>query len=500
MWAPTGNRQSDGGSRIHSSRGNPTSKGHRVMDRVRVIAGSVKWSYLEMEDHLKCRFWEFFSGTKSRCSNKDCPTCYPATAEATRLSRARDGRFSSFLQKIRTWPRLGSCKIRDQAAHHAQQPQPAQSSQPERMKAASFPAKHRDLSRARYLPRRFQCIVESSIGGSKAPDSGLPNDGETPYTLPVVEVEIVGCNGEPTPSVEDLDKYSYSFGSDLSFENRDNSMVKDQSLPRDVLDPLRQNSTPTPPAGQIMSPVVADINEVPESAGPAPLAFEYPSFSHGSPLAPTTPTPAGISNIPGSFTESHGHGWHSHSQFHNRTESSIPEVCALQMENVPQSRFTGVRWKAKKWTSEIRPTGAKKTVWLGTYNTEEEAASAYDAGIFYYHKVTAYNFHDSVKYLPELNPALEEKAQLNFIKTQARLIAKKRAQIMANQSSESERACPPTEFVPRTPDTVNSRAEPANHVSTMAESSRASPLTFFNSFKRALSRDSARPNKLRREF
>ncbi len=85
----------------------------------------------------------------------------------------------------------------------------------------------------------------------------------------------------------------------------------------------------------------------------------------------------------------------------------------------PRTRFKGIRQKDNKWIAEIRPSCSKKTVWLGTYKTQEEAALAYDAGIFYYKKFAiSYNFPDS----PNVLPAIKEGPQdvsTKFVKTQA---------------------------------------------------------------------------------
>jgi len=56
--------------------------------------------------------------------------------------------------------------------------------------------------------------------------------------------------------------------------------------------------------------------------------------------------------------------------------------------------FRGVRQRkgVRGFLVEIRPPKWKKTIWLGTYNSDREAAGAYDAGIFYTNKKTRYNF------------------------------------------------------------------------------------------------------------
>ncbi|CAK9877188.1 unnamed protein product [Sphagnum jensenii] len=86
----------------------------------------------------------------------------------------------------------------------------------------------------------------------------------------------------------------------------------------------------------------------------------------------------------------------------------------------PPTRFKGIRQKENKWISEIRPSCSKKTVWLGTYKTQEEAALAYDAGIFYYQKFgIPYNFPDSPKVLPAIKEGPQD-VSTKFVKTEAR--------------------------------------------------------------------------------
>ncbi len=80
------------------------------------------------------------------------------------------------------------------------------------------------------------------------------------------------------------------------------------------------------------------------------------------------------------------------------------------------SRFRGVRQYKDKYVAEIRHSVLKRTVWLGAYATQEEAALAFDAGIFYCgkHKIP-YNFPDS----PRVLPAVKD-VSVEFIQTAAR--------------------------------------------------------------------------------
>lgn len=80
---------------------------------------------------------------------------------------------------------------------------------------------------------------------------------------------------------------------------------------------------------------------------------------------------------------------------------------------------------------EIRPPKWKRTIWLGTYNTDREAAGAYDAGIFYTHKKTKYNFPDLEGTFPPLPSQLrldnadDSEEIKTFVQKEARLAAQK---------------------------------------------------------------------------
>lgn len=474
-WNPTGNRQGDGTARTPNGSSMPPTKRHRMMDRVRVFAGSVKWSYLELEDDLKCRFWKLFSSSRARCNAEDCPNCNPKPTDPE-LTPAQNGRLSILLQKIRTWPRFGSRKIRDHTSQDAQQPASGPAPKPDRRKAASFPVKRRDLSRARFLPRfkKFESIREESDhgGASVSAENQLPTENE-PIFENVVGVELPGTEAQGTPSVDDL--LSLSFGSDVSFGNQD-SMNRDFSMPPDYRSNTMDHNIPTS----------AGTSEASVNALPVPQATNRAWDFPGSPLG--VPAPAVSSEV----SESAGpppYEYGNANYFHSPSliESSIPEACGTSQ--TPKSRYNGVRWKAKKWTSEIRPPNASKTVWLGTYTTEEEAASAFDAGIYYYGKPKDYNFPDSESMLPPLDPSMDDKKRTHFIKYQARVIAKARVERMAQTPGGTRREVPQVNSSPRTPDTSSSGAGPSGP--------SRSRLPFLPNLKRAKSGDEGLPKNSR---
>jgi len=101
--------------------------------------------------------------------------------------------------------------------------------------------------------------------------------------------------------------------------------------------------------------------------------------------------------------------------------------------------YRGVRHRSElnKWVTEIRPTAHKRKIWLGTYKSPEEAARAYDVGIYYTGKKIPLNFPESVKNLPELPQGLSWEELAPFVKKQA-LTAAKRARVEGSSTTTSE--------------------------------------------------------------
>ena len=61
------------------------------------------------------------------------------------------------------------------------------------------------------------------------------------------------------------------------------------------------------------------------------------------------------------------------------------------------------------FSAEIRPPNWTETIWLGAYETKEEAARAYDVGVFYTNAKGTYNFDISKVDLPPMSCHLEVK-------------------------------------------------------------------------------------------
>ena len=95
---------------------------------------------------------------------------------------------------------------------------------------------------------------------------------------------------------------------------------------------------------------------------------------------------------------------------------SLSHQESMMRHSTNSGKFHGVRfsnsWKRKSpWIAEARRKGnreRRKTSWLGTYSTAEEAARAADAGNHYYDHDNLLNFRDSPQYLKPIPQDLSE--------------------------------------------------------------------------------------------
>lgn len=102
-----------------------------------------------------------------------------------------------------------------------------------------------------------------------------------------------------------------------------------------------------------------------------------------------------------------------------------------------QERFKGIRYRPElgRYISEIRPAQPRKRkIWLGTYKTAEEAARAFDAGIFYTKKPIQYNFEDSPTILEPLPDDLTPEQEHVEIQKKAKAAA---ARVQSSAHSET---------------------------------------------------------------
>lgn len=101
--------------------------------------------------------------------------------------------------------------------------------------------------------------------------------------------------------------------------------------------------------------------------------------------------------------------------------------CGIGTGDSPPFRGVRHRPELNKWVTEIRPTSQKRKIWLGTYETPEEAARAYDVGIFYTKKKIPYNFKDSPEQLKlqPIPPELPWESFAALVKQKATSAAKR---------------------------------------------------------------------------
>ena len=89
-----------------------------------------------------------------------------------------------------------------------------------------------------------------------------------------------------------------------------------------------------------------------------------------------------------------------------RLERTMTRVMTRELEQLIGGvipRYKGVRWRPERkhpWIAEIKVSRHAKTkMWLGNYDTPEEAARAYDATAIQFGKQTMLNFEDSCKHI-----------------------------------------------------------------------------------------------------
>ncbi|XP_057839887.2 ethylene-responsive transcription factor ERF017 [Cryptomeria japonica] len=89
---------------------------------------------------------------------------------------------------------------------------------------------------------------------------------------------------------------------------------------------------------------------------------------------------------------------------------SLPKQKPQNSTEKTQPNFKGVRMrKWGKWVSEVRMPNSRARIWLGSYDTPQQAARAYDSAVYCLRGSNAkFNFPDSLPEIPSassLSPA-----------------------------------------------------------------------------------------------
>lgn len=119
--------------------------------------------------------------------------------------------------------------------------------------------------------------------------------------------------------------------------------------------------------------------------------------------------------------------------------------------------YVGVRYRVglNKYVTEIRPTKSAKKIWLGTYDTAEEAARAFDIGNLCCKKNLPLNFADSPRLLRRISSRLSPDEAHNAIAK----LAKDVARVVTNVGSDNAAAKKAHRLVEQRAPNIDSPAE-----------------------------------------
>ncbi len=112
---------------------------------------------------------------------------------------------------------------------------------------------------------------------------------------------------------------------------------------------------------------------------------------------------------------------------HAGRDQPIMSSCSKEQHSDDDTgSYKGIRYRPEldRFISEIRPAlPRKRKIWLGTYRTAAEAATAFDVGIFYTGKKIPFNFPETAKLLPPLDENLTQDERHVAIQKCAKLAA-----------------------------------------------------------------------------
>ncbi|CAM6039107.1 unnamed protein product [Sphagnum compactum] len=112
---------------------------------------------------------------------------------------------------------------------------------------------------------------------------------------------------------------------------------------------------------------------------------------------------------------------------HAGRDQPMMSSCSKEQHNEDDTAsYKGIRYRPEldRFISEIRPAlPRKRKIWLGTYRTAAEAATAFDVGIFYTGKKIPFNFPETAKLLPPLDENLTQDERHVAIQKRAKLAA-----------------------------------------------------------------------------